>query len=91
VVDLVGLEMGLSVYSGTSRLPLPTIFMINCIYKTWLGSLAKVENPVPPFEVLKIYFCTSNALKVELESSLVSQGFSFCIVKKLFYSTVMLG
>lgn len=87
MVDLVGLEMGLSVYSGTSRLPLPTIFMINCIYKTWLGSLAKVENSVPPFE----YFCTSNALKVELESILVSQGFSFCIVKKLFYSTVMLG
>lgn len=85
MVDLVGLEMGLSVYSGTSRLPLPTIFMINCIYKTWLGSLAKVENSVPLFEVLKIYFCTSNALKVE------SQGFSFCIVKKLFYSTVMLG
>jgi hypothetical protein len=49
VVDLVRLEMGLSVYSGTSRLPLfnPFKIFIRDFLKDTRG-----ENPVQPSERL---------------------------------------
>ena len=77
MVDLVGLEMGLSVYSGTSRLPLINPLMI--VARDLLKQ-ARGENPVLSFETLSEHIYGLGFFR----NKKLRQLNTFCIVQKTF-------